>query len=47
MLVVWEVGPHGMYTVTEVGWSVEVQNSCNGLLIEDDVSDLSVCAGLR
>ena len=35
MLVVWEDGQHGVYTVTEVGWSVDTQCTCNGLLIED------------
>lgn len=42
MLVIWEDGQHGVYTVTEVGWSVEIQTSGDGLLIEDDVSDLSI-----
>ena len=31
----------------ENDWSVEDQTSSHGLLIEDDVSDLGVCAGNR
>ena len=36
MLVVWK---DGVYTVTEVVLSIEVQTSHNGLLVEDDVTD--------
>ena len=43
MLVVWEDGQHEVYIVAK--WRSVIQTFGNGLLIEDDVSDLSVCAG--
>ena len=46
MLVSLEDGQHGVQTVFGNGWSVEIQTSGDGLLVEDDVSDLGVGASI-
>ena len=44
MFEVWEVGQHGVYIVAK--WRSVIQTFGNGLLIEDDVTDLGIGAGL-